>query len=51
MTREQTYMTKIENQLNINNTQMNEPHSVNELNFMFFVVKDWKNQHQSLEDV
>lgn len=38
-------MSKIEHQLQVNDPDLSEPHGMDEINNMFFVVKDFKNRH------
>ena len=46
-----TYLTRIEKNYHIDSEDGARKLSMNQVNMMFFVVKDYKNKHQSIEEL
>ena len=49
--RDNAYITRIEKNNDIDSKDGARKLSMNQVNMMFFVVKDYKNVHQSIEDL
>ena len=49
--RDSAYITRIEKNYDIDSEDGARKLSMNQVNMMFFVVKDYKNVHQSIEEL
>ena len=49
--RDSAYITRIEKNYDIDSEDGARKLSMNQVNMMFFVVKDYKNKHQSIEEL
>ena len=49
--RDNAYITRIEKNYDIDSEDGARKLSMNQVNMMFFVVKDYKNKHQSIEEL